>query len=77
MEITVGEEIKIEKGIAIILNSNCVNSFWPPYWIDPKNEDHCQCGFKCKIKIEISRNGHDPHEYIIDGSEFKRLIKKQ
>ena len=58
-----------------ILSSDCVNSKWRVSWLS-KHDDSCQCGFKCKVRIEISRNGHKPYIYIVDKSELYKLIGK-
>ena len=57
-----------------ILSGNCVYSKWRAEWLT-KGEG-CQCGFKCKVRVEISRNGHNPYQYIVDKSELYRLMKQ-
>ena len=58
-----------------ILSGDCVNSKWRAAWL-AKGDNGCQCGFKCKVRVEISRNGHNPYQYVVDKSELYRLMKQ-
>ena len=57
-----------------ILSGGCVNSKWTAEWLT--NGEGCQCGFKCKVRVEISRNGHNSYQYVVDKSEMYRLMKQ-
>jgi hypothetical protein len=59
-----------------IVSRNCVNSKWTASFLQKKGLDSCQCGFECKIRVEIRRNGHKPYEYIITKKEYNKLRKE-
>lgn len=63
-----------DKGTLRILSGDCVNSKWIASWLS-KGYNACQCGFKCKVRIEISQNGHHAYRYIVDKNELYKLIK--
>ena len=58
-----------------ILNKNCVNSNWIARWLAVKHQEHCECGFDCKIKVNVKRNGHS-WDYVITKREFNVLNKE-
>lgn len=58
-----------------ILSGNCVNSKWTAEWL-AKGDSACQCPFKCKVRVETTRNGHSPNEFVVDKSELYRLMKQ-
>ena len=64
------------KGKFKLLNSNCVNSNWTASWLAKPNQEHCQCGFKCKVLVSIERNGHQPYTYIVDKAEYNKVEKR-
>lgn len=70
-----GNYLSIKDGYLKILSSQCVNSKWKADWMIKSNGEACQCGFKCKIRIQLSVNGHSPYTYIVDEKELYNLIK--
>lgn len=65
---------KFERGTLRLLSRNCVNSNWPAYWLKKGQLDYCQCGFDCKVKVSLQRNGNEKHTYVVTESEYKKLI---
>jgi hypothetical protein len=65
----------IEKFKFSLISSNCVNSKWVAFWLKKKGQEHCQCGFECKVRVEIERNGHLPYTYVVTKKEYTKLIK--
>ena len=59
-----------------LVSRNCVNSTWTASWLQKKGLDHCQCGFECKVRVQIERNGHPPYTYIVTNKEYNRLRKE-
>ena len=59
-----------------LLSENCVNSNWKARWLADENEEHCECGFKCKVKVKIETTGHPPYTYIVTKKEYKNLLLK-
>jgi hypothetical protein len=59
-----------------LVNSNCVNSNWTASWLQKKGLDSCQCGFECKVKVNIRRNGHSERTFIVTKKEFLKLRKQ-
>jgi hypothetical protein len=69
-------EIKLDKGIAQIIDSKCVNSNWKARFLCKDNEEYCQCSFgECKVKVSIEYNGHKPYTYILTEKEINNLPK--
>lgn len=58
-----------------ILGEICVNSKWKASWLADNNIEYCQCGFECKIKVNVTRNGNS-HNYILTEKEYISLIKQ-
>ncbi len=48
-----------------LVSKNCVNSNLTASWLQKKGLEHCQCEFKCKVRVQVERKGHSPHTYII------------
>ena len=59
-----------------LVSRNCVNSTWTASWLQKKELDSCQCGFECKVRVQIERNGHPPYTYIVTKKEYNRLRKE-
>jgi len=59
-----------------LISKNCVNSLWPAYWFRKEGLETCQCGFECKVKVSIEKNGHKPYTYIVTKKEYNRLHKE-
>jgi hypothetical protein len=59
-----------------LVSRNCVNSNWTASWLQRKGLDCCQCGFECKVRVEIERNGQPPHVFIVTKSEYNKLRKE-
>ena len=59
-----------------LVSRNCVNSTWTASWLQKKGLDHCQCGFECKVRVQIERNGHAPYTYIVTKKEYNKLRKE-
>lgn len=59
-----------------LLSEKCVNSNWKARWLANENEEFCQCGFKCKVRVQIEQNGHQPYTYIVTKKEYNNLLKK-
>lgn len=59
-----------------LVSRNCVNSTWTASWLQKKGLDHCQCGFECKVRVKIERNGHAPYTYIVTKKEYNKLRKE-
>ena len=59
-----------------LVSRNCVNSTWTVSWLQKKGLDHCQCGFECKVRVQIERNGHAPYTYIVTKKEYNKLRKE-
>lgn len=60
---------------AEVLSRNCVNSNHIAKFLKVgKNEEHCECGFKCKIKVSIEINGHKPYTYVLTKKEYKKVF---
>ena len=57
-----------------ILSGDCINSKWLAAWL-ANGEEYCQCGFKCKVWIEIKHGRQKPYKYVVDKSELYKLIK--
>jgi len=73
--IETGKPIKVNMNRIHILNKGrCVNSYWVATWIAKKGEEDCDCGFKCKIRVLISRNNDYKYEYVVDKSEMYKLL---
>ena len=60
--------------IHILNRGRCVNSKWIASWIAKKNQEHCECGFKCKIRVIIQQESDYQYEYVIDKKELYRLL---
>lgn len=68
------ETITLDKGEAKIKSKKCVNSNWTARFLAGDNEEYCQCGFgDCKIRVEITYNGHPPYTYILTETELYNL----
>ena len=67
---------QINKFEIIAKNFKCVNSGWTANWKRFLNET-CQCGFKCKIKVSIERNGHPASVYVLDEKEYHELLQEK
>lgn len=59
-----------------LVSRNCVNSLWTASWLQNKGLDHCQCGFECKVRVQVERNGHPPYTYIVTKKEYNKLRKE-
>ena len=59
-----------------LVSTNCVNSTWSANWLNKKGLDSCQCGFECKVRVQIEANGHPPYTYIVTQKEYKKLLKQ-
>ena len=59
-----------------LLSSSCVNSRWRACGLHDKGE-HCECGYECKVRVSVERNGHAPYEYILTVKEYKRLKREE
>lgn len=59
-----------------LVSRNCVNSTWTASWLQKKGLDHCQCGFECKVRVQVERNGHAPYTYIVTKKEYNKLSKE-
>jgi hypothetical protein len=69
-------KIKLDKGMAEIIDSKCVNSKWKARFLSTDIEEYCQCSFgECKVKVLIEYNGHNPHTYILTEKEINNLPK--
>lgn len=69
-------KIKLDKGEAEIINTNCVNSIYKARFLAREEDDYCQCGFgECKVNVWIAYNGHKPHEYVLTEKEINNLPK--
>lgn len=66
------EKIEVKEDKITIIDKQCVNSKFGASWLD----GGCECGFKCKVKVEVERNGHNPYIYILDEKEYKTLLNK-
>lgn len=68
------KKIKLDKGEAEIISTNCVNSRHKASFLAEENDDDCQCSFgECKVKVAIAYNGHDPYTYILNEQEISTL----
>lgn len=69
-------KIKLDKGEAEILSTNCVNSIYKARFLAREEDDYCQCGFgECKVEVKITYNGHQAHEYVLTAKEIADLPK--
>ena len=59
-----------------VVSTNCVNSKWIADWLATEDEEHCQCGYKCKVKVDVAKNGHPPYTFVVDIHEFRGLQKE-
>lgn len=56
------------------LDSNiCVNSNWRASWTSGEDQECCQCGFECKIKIRHIKNDY---MYIVSKKEYEEIKEK-
>lgn len=62
--------------IVELTSKNCVNSNWIAKWLADKNQESCQCGFTCKVRVSIIQNGHPSYFYVVTEKEYKNLIFK-
>lgn len=60
----------------LLVSDKCVNSLWTASWLQKKGLDSCQCGFECKVRVQIERNGHTPYTYIVNKKEYNKLKKE-
>ena len=68
------EEIILDKGIAKIINTNCVNSNHKARFLANDNDDYCQCSFgECKVRVDIEYNRHSSYRYILTEKEIEDL----
>lgn len=67
---------KNDWGKITIVSDTCVNSHWVASWLAKPEQEYCQCGFNCKIKVNIERNGHKPYEYIVTEKEYNEILNK-
>jgi hypothetical protein len=54
-----------------IHNTDCVNSKWIALWLAQPHQEHCQCGFECKIKVTYGN-----YEYVLTERELRELIEQ-
>ena len=55
-----------------INSTNCINSKWVAFWLAKPKQEHCECGFECKIKVNY-RN----YDYVLTKKELIKLINEQ
>lgn len=55
-----------------INSTNCVNSKWVAFWLAKPKQEHCQCGFECKVKVNY-RN----YDYVLTKKELINLIEQE
>lgn len=70
------EGLEHHSGSLRLVSRNCVNSALTASWLQNEGLDHCQCGFECKVRVQIERNGHSPHTYIVTKNEYNQLDKE-
>ena len=39
-------------GELYIATGTCCNSSWIAPWLAKRNQESCQCGFECKVKVK-------------------------
>jgi hypothetical protein len=52
--------------------NRCLNSKWIASFLAKKDQEHCQCGFDCKIEVKYIPSNY---KYIISGKEYQELLR--